>query len=71
MVRELAGAKRNYDCILALLVTTSDLSDQAKQEADRLRVDYWHGALLEQKLKAWGKWQPAKKKRTTRLKKQR
>ncbi|MCY9660979.1 restriction endonuclease [Paenibacillus chondroitinus] len=62
IVRELVGAKRNHDCILSLLVTTSDLTEPAKKEAEQFKVDYWHGALLEQKLKAWGKWQPTNKK---------
>ncbi|MGG2197871.1 restriction endonuclease [Paenibacillus validus] len=60
-VRELVAAKRNHDCILSLLVTTSDLTGPAKKEAEQFKVDYWHGALLEQKLRAWGKWQPGKK----------
>jgi len=62
-VRELVGAKRNHDCILSLLVTTSDLTAPTKKEAEQFKVDYWHGALVEQKLKAWGKWQPSKKRR--------
>ncbi|MEK5256605.1 restriction endonuclease [Paenibacillus sp. FSL F4-0125] len=61
-VRELVGAKRNHDCILSLLVTTSDLTADAKQEAEQFKVDYWHGGLVENKLRAWGKWQPAKTK---------
>lgn len=60
-VRELVGAKRNHDCILSLLVTTSDLTGPAKTEAEQFKVDYWHGVLLEQKLRSWGKWQPGKK----------
>lgn len=59
-VRELVGAKRNHDCILSLLVTTSDLTGPAKMEAEQFKVDYWHGALLEQKLRSWGKWYPGK-----------
>src|SRR5690606_38445517 len=35
VVRELVGAKRNHDCILSLLVTTSDLTAPAKQEAEQ------------------------------------
>lgn len=62
IVRELVGAKRNHDCILSLLITTSDLTEPAKKEADQFKVDYWHGAVLEQKLKAWGKWQPINKR---------
>ncbi|WP_235550784.1 restriction endonuclease [Paenibacillus sp. Soil787] len=61
IVRELVGAKRNHGCILSLLITTSDLTEPAKKEADQFKVDYWHGAVLEQKLKAWGKWQPTNK----------
>lgn len=60
-VRELVGAKRNHDCILTLLVTTSDLTGPAKAEAEKFKVEYWHGALLEQKLRTWGKWHPGKK----------
>lgn len=62
IVRELVGAKRNHDCILSLLVTTSDLTEPAKKEADQFKVDYWHGGVVEQKLKAWGKWNPSNKK---------
>ncbi|MFC3749533.1 restriction endonuclease [Paenibacillus sp. GCM10012306] len=61
-VRELVGAKRNHDCILSLLITTSDLTADAKREAEQFKVDYWHGALIENKLRAWGKWQPTKGK---------
>lgn len=61
-IRELVAAKRNHDCILSLLVTTSDLTGPARKEAEQFKVDYWHGAIVEQKLKAWGKWQPTKKK---------
>ncbi|KKC47749.1 hypothetical protein VE23_12550 [Paenibacillus sp. D9] len=65
-VRELVAAKRNHDCILSLLVTTSDLTGPAKKEAEQFKVDYWHGSVIEQKLKAWGKWHPGKKVQTTR-----
>jgi len=57
-VRELVGAKRNHDCILALLITTSDLTGPAKKEADDRKVEYWHGGVVEQKLRSWGKWTP-------------
>lgn len=63
IVRELVAAKRNHDCILSLLVTTSDLTSDAKQEAEKFKVEYWHGGIVEQKLKTWGKWQPSKKRR--------
>ncbi|MFC4601825.1 restriction endonuclease [Cohnella hongkongensis] len=63
VIRELNTAKRNHDCILSLLVTASDLTVEARKEADQFRVDYWHGALLEDKLRRWGKWSPGKKRR--------
>ncbi|MFB9274155.1 restriction endonuclease [Cohnella cellulosilytica] len=63
VIRELSTAKRNHDCILSLLVTASDLTVEARKEADQFRVDYWHGALLEDKLRRWGKWSPGKKRR--------
>nr|WP_243865481.1 restriction endonuclease [Paenibacillus lupini] len=52
-VRELVAAKRNHNCILTLLVTTSDLTGPAKKEAEQFRVEYWHGALIQDKLKNW------------------
>lgn len=61
-VRELVAAKRNHDCILSLLIATSDLTLQAKKEAEQFKVDYWHGSLVEQKLRTWGKWQPSNKR---------
>ncbi|MDN4066615.1 restriction endonuclease [Paenibacillus vini] len=61
-VRELVAAKRNHDCILSLLITTSDLTPPAKKEAEQFKVDYWHGSLVEQKLRTWGKWQPSNKR---------
>jgi restriction system protein len=66
-VRELVAAKRNHDCILSLLITTSDLTLPAKQEAEKFKVDYWHGGVVEQKMLAWGKWQPSKKKPKTHV----
>ncbi|WP_373232981.1 restriction endonuclease [Cohnella sp.] len=63
VIRELNTAKRNHDCMLSMLVTASDLTADARKEADQYRVDYWHGALLEDKLRRWGKWSPGKKRR--------
>ncbi|RED58510.1 restriction endonuclease [Cohnella lupini] len=60
-IRELVAAKRNHDCILTLLITTSDLTGPAKKEAEQFRVEYWHGGIIEQKLRAWGKWRPSSK----------
>ncbi|MFD2115603.1 restriction endonuclease [Paenibacillus yanchengensis] len=67
VVRELVGAKRNHDCILSLLITTSDLTGPAKKEADQFKVEYWHGGLLDHKLRAWGKWQPDVNKRKNKV----
>ncbi|BFH60521.1 hypothetical protein [Paenibacillus azoreducens] len=44
-LRELVAAKRNHDCILSLLVTTSDLTPPEKKEAEQFKVDYWYGGL--------------------------
>lgn len=60
-VRELVAAKRNHDCILTLLVTTSDLTGPAKKEAEQFRVEYWHGGMVEEKLRKWVKWQAPRK----------
>jgi restriction system protein len=57
-VRELVAAKRNHDCILSMIITTSDLTFPAKKEAEKFRIEYWHGGFLEQKLKSWSRWQP-------------
>ncbi|WP_101807457.1 restriction endonuclease [Paenibacillus pasadenensis] len=62
-VRELVAAKRNHNCMLTLLVTTSDLTGPAKKEAEQFRVEYWHGGLVGEKLQRWGKWAPAKKRK--------
>jgi restriction system protein len=59
VVRELVGAKRNFGCLYALLITTSDLTEPARREAESLKVEYWHGALVHQKLIQWGKWKPS------------
>ncbi|WP_154984616.1 restriction endonuclease [Paenibacillus xylanexedens] len=66
-VRELVGAKRNHDCILSLIVTTSDLTGPARKEADQFKVDYWHGGLVDSKLRSWGKWVPSNKKIKTAI----
>ena len=62
-VRELVAAKRNHDCMLTLIVTTSDLTGPAKKEAEQFRMEYWHGGVIEEKLKRWGKWTTSKKKK--------
>ncbi|MNW38454.1 DNA topoisomerase I [compost metagenome] len=64
-VRELVGAKRNHDCILSLLITTSDFTTDARKEAEQFKVDCWHGGVVDSKLRSWGKWQPSNKKMKT------
>ncbi|TCP54444.1 restriction system protein [Tumebacillus sp. BK434] len=61
-VREFVGAKRNHNCVLTLLITTSDLTEPAKKEAEQFHMEYWHGGLLELKLATWGKYNPTKQK---------
>ncbi|MBD3917363.1 restriction endonuclease [Paenibacillus sp. PR3] len=56
-VRELVAAKRNHNCMLTLLITSSDLTGPAKKEAEQFRVEYWHGGMLGEKLRRWEKWQ--------------
>lgn len=55
-VRELVAAKRNHNCMLTLLITTSDFTGPAKKEAEQFRVEYWHGGVIEEKLLRWDKW---------------
>lgn len=62
-VRELVAANRNHNCMLTLLVTTSDLTGPAKKEAEQFRVEYWHGGVVEEKLQRWEKWSPVKRER--------
>jgi len=54
-VRELAGAKRNYGCIYTLLITTSDFTAPALKEAHDLKVECWHGGVVDNKISAWRK----------------
>ncbi|MCK9857602.1 restriction endonuclease [Paenibacillus sp. ATY16] len=60
-VRELVAAKRNHNCMLTLLVTTSDLTGPAKKEAEQFQVEYWHGGVVEGRLRDWVKWQVPRK----------
>ncbi len=62
-VRELVAAKRNHNCMLTLLVTTSDLTGPAKKEAEQFRVEFWHGGVVEHKLQRWEKWSSVKKRK--------
>ncbi|NUU63031.1 hypothetical protein [Paenibacillus agri] len=51
---------------MTLLVTASDLTADAKREVEQFKVDYWHGGLVENELRAWGKWQLKKIRTKTR-----
>ncbi|RUS48389.1 restriction endonuclease [Cohnella sp. AR92] len=62
-VRELVAAKRNHNCMLTLLITTSDLTGPAKKEADQFKVEYWHGGVLKGKFGKWRKWNVKNKQR--------
>lgn len=53
-VRELVAAKRNHDCILSLLITTSDLTSPAKRKRSSSKLTTGMEPLVEQKLRSWG-----------------
>jgi restriction system protein len=66
IVRELHSARLNTKptCLYAMLVTSSDISQQARQEARERRIDFLYGTTLEMRLEKWGKWEGGKHKRT-------
>lgn len=59
IIRELHSARLNTKptCLYAMLVTSSDVSPQARKEAQDRHIEFWHGATLEHKLERWNKWQ--------------
>ena len=63
IIRELHSARMNMKpaCIYGLLVTSNDVTQQARDEAEARHMKYWHGAFLEHKLEQWGKWKPDKR----------
>ncbi len=60
IVRALDSSRKNTKpaCYTSWLITTSDLTQQARREADRNHMQYWHGGLLSSELSKWPKWQP-------------
>lgn len=65
IIRELHSARLNTKptCLYAMLITSSDVSQQARKEAQDRRIEFWHGVALEHKLEQWSKWQGRRKKR--------
>lgn len=65
IIRELHSARRNTtpSCHFGMLVTSSDVTQQARKEAQDRYIDYWHGTALQLRLEKWDKWQ-GKKRRT-------
>ncbi len=47
----------NPSCHFAMVVTSNDITPQARKEAEDRRMEYWHGGLLVHKLSNWPKWQ--------------
>lgn len=58
IIRELHSARMNTKptCHYGMLITSSDVSPQARKEAQDRYIEFWHGATLEQKLEKWEKW---------------
>ncbi|WP_258112172.1 restriction endonuclease [Alicyclobacillus sp. SP_1] len=65
VIRELHSARLNTKptCLYGMLVTSSDISPQARKEAQDRRIEYWHGAALQYRLEKWDKWQGKQSRR--------
>lgn len=65
IIRELHSARLNVKptCIYAHLITSSDVTQQARNEADARGIRYWHGGTLDMHLSKWAQWKGQKKKR--------
>lgn len=63
-IRELHSARLNTKptCLYAMLITSSDVTQQARKEAEDRRITYWHGGVLEMKLSKWTQWQAGSQK---------
>lgn len=61
-VRELDSSRKNTrpGCHTSWLITSSDLTQQARLEADQRHMRFWHGGMLEYELSKWPKRQPQK-----------
>ena len=59
IIRELHSARLNTKptCHFGMLVTSSDVSPQARIEAEARHIEFWHGAFLELQMEKWDKWQ--------------
>lgn len=58
IIRELHSARMNTkpSCHFGMLITSSDVSAQARKEAQDRHIEFWHEATLEHKLEKWEKW---------------
>ncbi|SDX03779.1 restriction system protein [Alicyclobacillus hesperidum] len=65
IIRELHSARMNTKpaCHYAMLITSSDVTHQARVEARERRIEFWHGAMLQYKLQQWDKWKGNRQKR--------
>lgn len=68
IIRELHSARLNTkpSCLYAMLVTSSDVSPQARKEAQDRHIEFWHGATLVHRLEKWGKWQGNQRRRRSK-----
>lgn len=64
IIRELHSARFNTKptCLYAMLITSSDVTQQGRKEAEDRRITYWHGGVLEMKLSKWTRWQAGSQK---------
>ncbi len=65
VIRETHSARLNTkpSCHMAMVITSNDITPQARSEADARRMDYWAGHVLLEKLSRWPKWQGNVKKK--------
>ncbi|RIV26714.1 restriction endonuclease [Alicyclobacillaceae bacterium I2511] len=61
VIRELDSARKNVNCLFSWIITSNDITSQAREEANNRHMKYWHGAVLERNLEKWGKWEPPKR----------
>lgn len=68
IVRELNTARRNTKptCLYATLITNSDITQRAMDEAYKLHMECWNGPRLQFKLEKWDRWTPPKRSRRNR-----
>ena len=66
VIRETHSARLNTkpSCHLAMVVTSADITPQARMETDARRMEYWAGHVFEDKLSRWPKWNGAPKQKT-------